>query len=218
MASGLALPSGISAVARAQDPAEQEEEMVTPTEDLMREHGVLERALLIYGETVRRLSAGEQLDPTVLARSAEIVRSFIEDYHERLEEEYLFPRFRDAGVLTELIAVLQDQHEAGRRVTDLVAGLAKPATLRDSDHRHQLTTALQSYITMYRPHAAREDTVLFPKLREIVSANEYDALGEEFEKIEHARFGEDGFAQMVEHIAALEKALGIYDLAQFTPR
>jgi hypothetical protein len=71
---------------------------------------------------------------------------------------------------------------------------------------------------MYRPHAAREDTALFPRLHDIVSAHEYDALGEEFEKIEHARFGEDGFDHMVERIAGLEKALGIYDLAQFTPR
>jgi hypothetical protein len=35
---------------------------------------------------------------------------------------------------------------------------------------------------MYRPHEAREDTVLFPALREIVSEQEFGALGEDFEK------------------------------------
>jgi hypothetical protein len=30
-------------------------------------------------------------------------------------------------------------------------------------------------------------------------------------------FGEDGFEQMVDRVASIEKALGIYDLAQFTP-
>jgi hemerythrin-like domain-containing protein len=71
---------------------------------------------------------------------------------------------------------------------------------------------------MYRPHAAREDTDLFPKLRGLVSANEYDAMGEDFEKKEHELFGEDGFEKMVDRVAQLEQAIGIHDLKQFTPR
>ena len=31
------------------------------------------------------------------------------------------------------------------------------------------------------------------------------------------RFGEEGFEKMVDRVAAIEKRLGIYDLAQFTP-
>jgi hypothetical protein len=71
---------------------------------------------------------------------------------------------------------------------------------------------------MYAPHEAREDTVLFPALRTLVSKQEYAALGEDFEKKEHQLFGEDGFDKMVERVAAIEKTLGIYDLAQFTPK
>jgi hypothetical protein len=55
-------------------------------------------------------------------------------------------------------------------------------------------------------------------LREIVSKQEFGALGEEFEKKEHALFGEDGFEKMVDRVASIEKTLGIYDLSQFTPR
>jgi hemerythrin-like domain-containing protein len=70
---------------------------------------------------------------------------------------------------------------------------------------------------MYRPHEAREDTVLFPAIRKIVSKNEYFSLGEEFEDKEHDLFGQDGFETMVEKVASLEKQLGIYDLSHFTP-
>ena len=42
---------------------------------------------------------------------------------------------------------------------------------------------------MYRPHESREDTVLFPAFRKIVSRNEYDSLGEEFEKNEQEAAG-----------------------------
>ena len=60
--------------------------------------------------------------------------------------------------------------------------------------------------------------VLFPALHGIVRAHEYDSLGEDFEKKEQQLFGADGFEKMVDRIAAIEKSLGIYDLAQFTPR
>ena len=43
-------------------------------------------------------------------------------------------------------------------------------------------------------------------------------LGEQFEKKEDELFGEDGFFKVVDHVAQLEKKLGIYDLAQFTPK
>jgi hypothetical protein len=71
---------------------------------------------------------------------------------------------------------------------------------------------------MYSPHEAREDTVLFPAFRKIVSVHEYDALGEEFENNEHKLFGENGFEIIVEKVANIEKQLGIYELAQFTPK
>jgi hypothetical protein len=70
---------------------------------------------------------------------------------------------------------------------------------------------------MYRPHAAREDTVLFPALRALVPGKEYAELGEQFEEKEHALFGEGGFHGIVEEVGELEKVLGIHDLSRFTP-
>jgi hemerythrin-like domain-containing protein len=193
------------------------EEEVTPPEDLMREHGVLDRVLLIYEAGMAKFSANEDFDPAILTRAAEIVRDFIENYHEKSEEEQVFPRFRQAGKMVGLVDTLLAQHEAGRRVTATILRSA-PGSRKDGDDRRRLVTAMQSFIVMYRPHAAREDTDLFPKLRGLVSANEYDAMGEDFEKKEHELFGEDGFEKMVDRVAQLEQAIGIHDLKQFTPR
>jgi hemerythrin-like domain-containing protein len=110
---------------------------------------------------------------------------------------------------------LLDQHQAGRRVTDVILRFG-PTSRKDDDAHRQVVSAMQGFITMYRPHAAREDTVLFPKLRGLVTANEYDAMAEDFEKKEHALFGEDGFDKMVHRVAAIEQTLGIWALSQFT--
>ena len=198
---------------------EKKEEDVAPAEDLMREHGVLNRILLIYEHAQRRLHAAQpDFDAGALSSAAGIIQHFIEEYHEMLEEDYMFPRFERARKLTELVRVLREQHKAGRDITTQILGLTKPGTTLGADDRKTLDRALGAFIRMYRPHEAREDTVLFPALRSIISAHEYDALGDEFENKEHQLFGKEGFEGVVEQVAALERKLGLYELSQFTPR
>jgi hemerythrin-like domain-containing protein len=198
--------------------SEKEEEEVSPAEDLMREHGVLKRVLLVYGEAIRRIEANEALPPEAVMDSAGIIRNFIEDYHEKLEEEFLFPRFRKAGKLVDLVDVLTEQHQGGRKVTDITMQFATNQGLKNPDDRRRLINSLRQFIRMYNPHEAREDTILFPEFRKIVTRHEYDSLGEDFEKKEHELFGDDGFEKMVDKVARIERKLGIYDLAQFTPK
>jgi hemerythrin-like domain-containing protein len=209
---GLLVPSAAFAARHA-----EKEPEVTPPEDLMREHGVLDRLLLVYEAGLRKFEANEDFDPATISGTAQIVRDFIENYHEKSEEEAVFPRFKKAGKLVPLIDTLLAQHDAGRRVTDVIIKHA-PGSRKDGDDRRQLVPAIRAFIAMYRPHAAREDTDLFPLLREIVSPHEYDAMAEDFEKKEHRLFGGDGFEMMVHRVAGLEQSIGIADLAQFTPR
>ncbi len=106
-------------------PAE-DETPVTPPEDLMREHGVLKRVLLIYREGIRRLQANEQLPADALNAGAAVIRSFIEDYHEQLEEQHVFPKLEQAGKLTDVTSVLRTQHQRGRVLTDRVLAATTP--------------------------------------------------------------------------------------------
>src|SRR6266498_2055623 len=121
--------AGILHGAETEKKSDEKEAGVGPPEDLMREHGVLKRVLLIYGEALRRLDAKEDLPPEPLTDSAKIIREFIEDYHEKLEENFLFPRFKKAGKLVDLVDVLLQQHQAGRRLTDITTHLATSQAL-----------------------------------------------------------------------------------------
>ena len=215
--SGAAL-AGAALLRGAEKEKQSEEIEVGPPEDLMREHGVLKRVLLIYGEALHRLYAKQDLPSDALADAAGIIRSFVEDYHEKLEEDFLFPRFEKAKQLVDLVKVLRTQHQAGRRVTDITLRLANLQSLKNDSERAQVINSMQQFIRMYNPHEAREDTILFPAFRKIVSPHEFDSLGEDFEKKEDELFGEDGFEKVVDRVAGIEKRLGIYDLAQFTPK
>jgi len=193
-----------------------EEKEVSPPEDLMQEHGLLNRILLIYDRCKANLVTKQSFDPAILLNSAGIIRTFVEEYHEKQEENYLFPRFEKSNQLTDLVQTLKQQHDAGRAITDQVLQLSKTRSLTDAVGQ-RLIGLLTNFNYMYRPHEAREDTILFPAFRKLVSQHEYDSLGEEFEENEHKRFGEDGFETMVNKVADIEKQLGIYELAQFTP-
>lgn len=211
---GTRLPDAAQAMTGGQS----EPEEVSLSEDLMREHGVLKRVMLVYDEVTRRLDAKEAIDPQRLAEGAGIIRQFIEGYHEKLEEDHLFPRFEKAGRLVDLVKTLRAQHEAGRKVTDVILRNAVAELAKDARRQKVIITAIRQFNRMYAPHQAREDTVLFPAFHGLVSAREYDELGDKFEAREKELFGENGFAKMVDRVAAIERALGIYDLNQFTPK
>jgi hemerythrin-like domain-containing protein len=117
----------------------------------------------------------------------------------------------------ELVATLRRQHLAGRVLTGDILRLATAEAVQRPDDRKALVLSIGKFIRMYRPHEAREDTVLFPALRRVVTPKEFDALGEQFEEKEHQLFGKEGFEGIVEKVGGLEKQLGTYDLDAFTP-
>jgi len=136
----------------------------------------------------------------------------IEEYHEKLEENFVFPRMEKAKKLTDLTATLRRQHEAGRTVT---ANIVK---LCDGSDAKQLARLLRTFNRMYRPHAAREDTVLFPAFHDLVGEKAYRELGDQFEDQEKSQLGDEGFEGAVAQVARLEEQFGLSDLDQFTPR
>jgi hemerythrin-like domain-containing protein len=191
---------------------EGDEKDVGAVEDLMREHGVIRRAILVYRAMATGLRAGTPIDRDALRRTATLLHDFGEDYHEReLEETYLFPKVKRAGgQAAAYVDVLLEQHRKGREITKQLLG---PATASDQ----QLAVMLDAFELMYQHHAAREDTIVFPAWKRALSRNELAEMGEKFEDIEKKRFGEDGFERAIREIEAIEQSVGLVQIAQFTP-
>ena len=137
---------------------------VSATEDLMREHGVIRRALLVYFETIPRLRENPSgVDPSALRQTAQLFRTFGEDYHERmLEEQHIFPLVRKKGGELERYAdILIQQHNRGREITDYVLAVTSGPKI-GAQHAQPLAKVFESFVLMYENHAAREDTIIFP--------------------------------------------------------
>lgn len=191
---------------------------VTATEDLMREHGVLRRALLVYSAAATKLRTDTRsIAPDALQKTAKLFRAFGEEYHEKkLEEAYIFPAVRKVGgEAASYPDILVAQHNRGREITDYVISVTQGAKLGTSN-TEALAKSLEAFVLMYRNHAAREDTIIFPAWKQTMTGKQLDEMNEKFEDIEHEQFGEDGFEDAVKQISAIESTLGLADISQFT--
>jgi hemerythrin-like domain-containing protein len=193
-------------------------ESVGAVEDLMREHGLLRRALLAYGACAHRLrTTKDDSVPEAIVKIAKLFRSFGEDYHERkLEEAHIFPILKKSGGAGDYPDILITQHNLGRGITDYILKASRNARL-PAKGVGTLAEVLDGFILMYQHHAAREDTIVFPAWKKALSAQALQEMGEEFESIERTEFGADGFEAGLKTMAGIEESLGITDISQFNP-
>ena len=214
----LALTGTGLALAQNHDEKKQEPE-VTATEDLMREHGVMRRALLVYAQLTDKLrKSPASVDAAALRKTAQLFRTFGEDYHERmLEEEHIFPIVRKMqGEAARYPEVLIAQHQRGREITDYVLAVTQAPKI-SVHHGEPLARTLEGFVRMYQNHAAREDTIVFPAWKTNFSNQQLDELSEQFEAIEHKMFGKDGFEDAEKTVSKVEATFGFADISQFTP-
>jgi hemerythrin-like domain-containing protein len=191
-------------------------EDVGAVEDLMREHGVIRRVLVVYREAASRLrTKAGAVPPDALQKAAKLMRTFGEDYHEKqLEEANIFPALvKGNGSLTGTVNTLITQHKRGREITEYVLTMTTNAVGAQS--AEPLARTLEAFARMYEEHAALEDTIVFPAWKKVLTPKELDEMGDRFEDIERKTFGKDGFEDAVEQVGAIEKSLGI-DLAGLT--
>lgn len=197
------------------------ESLAPPDVDLMQEHGVLKRVLLIYQTSLSGLQAGsgplESRFVSAIHNGALIIHDFIEAFHEALEEGYVFPALRDAGQLVSTVDTLLLQHARGRERTQVILANATQTAMADPVIRNQVSDAVDSFVRMYQPHEAREDTVVFPAFRALLGARRLEELAATFGHLQQEQLGSNAFADAVNQVAAIEQSLGIYELTQFTP-
>lgn len=199
-----------------QDLINSEKEYEIPaTEDLMYEHGILNRLLLIFEKNIENID-GKGFSIDLLKASLDILQSFIQDFHERLEEDYIFPLFHEHKESIPLIQILKEQHIQGREITNRLQTILNSKEIT-TQNNEEIKVLLQKFVTMYRPHESREDTVLFPYVRNFLSEKEFHELGETFERLEHKFFGVNAHQTILEKIINIEKELGIFNIDCFTP-
>lgn len=187
------------------------ENKISLGEDLMREHGLMNRMILLYKESANCLGQNPEAKD-ILQKTAKIMKEFIHDFHEENEEHDVYPLLTENAKLRTLTETMEKQHEIGRQITEYILN----ATKAGDPHSIAISAMTAEFERMYLPHASLEDTVLWPALQEMKGDAFYMKLGASLEKKEEERFGEEYFEKLETKIEKFEKKLGIGDLAKFT--
>ncbi|MEN6437839.1 MAG: hemerythrin domain-containing protein [Syntrophobacter sp.] len=209
--------AGIAASA-CTGPIKPQDENGTVIEFLERQHGMLRRTIFILEEIRGGMDARMDLSPEILQGTVDIVSRLMVDYHQRIEEKYIYPAFDTAKKMGGLVGILREQHAAGSQLTGILKQLAAGFSAKDHEKRRTLGGAIHQFSRMYRAHADREDTVLLPVLRQVITPVAYREMSKVFENEEKQAFGQNGLEELTRKLVGYEEALGIGDLAAFTPR
>jgi hemerythrin superfamily protein len=99
------------------------------------------------------------------------------DVHAEIEESIFYPRIRDLDVdeLTDLVAESIEEHHVVKVLIKEIRGLADSS----DDKLVAKTTVL---IENAEHHASEEEDEMFPKVREQMTPQELEAMGEELEQ------------------------------------
>jgi len=210
---GTAGAGALAACSRAEKPMAVVD---NPVEVLARQHAVVYRADGILEEIRGGIDARMDLSPELLGGTVELIRPFVAE-HNQLEEKHIYPVFEAAGKMSGLLGVLREQHAAESRLIEIMRELYAGFSSKDLEKRRTMGYAIHLFTRLNRAHSEREDTVLVPLMRRIMTPNSYAELGSTLLRAETEWLGQNGFDETVGKLADFENALGIGDLASFTP-
>lgn len=213
----LACATGAGVLAACSGPGHPPQDASTAIEILACQHGVICRAVAILEEIKGGMDALMDLPPEIIGGTAEIVRLFVINHHQQMEEKHIYPVFYEAGKMSGLIGALRKQHAAGSRLIDIILGLSSGFSAKDMEKRRRMGSAIHLFSRMYRAHAAMEDTAVFPLLRRMMTPKAYAELSSGLVRDEAGFQGQNGFDETIRKLTDYENILGIADLASSTP-
>ena len=163
--------------------------------------------------------AGASVDPGDLARFAEVLRELVDYRHHEKEEGILLPLLarngfdwsdglleelrREHGHLRHLIDVLYQAAAKDSAVDESGTGLAAARRTPSLEDRRQVAETALAFVELKRLHVAREESVLFPAVRQRLEARALERLGAELAQFDELLARQAGSAQVFREVAAL---------------
>jgi len=158
------------------------------------------------GRLVDNLEYHLEISPDVLRDLVQFIRIFGDQCHHNKEESYLFPLLEKNGAPATgcPLSVLRAEHQKSRHFTEILSTASADYIANHEAGRLALIEALQHFVELYPEHIWKEEFLLFPMTRKMLSRKELQSLLQQFSLAE---------ADIGEHAHASYEALA-RDLAQ----
>jgi hemerythrin superfamily protein len=143
---------------------------VDAIQTIQKDHRELDR---LFESFERAARSGDAPREGALAR--EIVREL--SVHAAIEEEFLYPALREAGVETQVLDALEEHHAAKVSLSEIEALPAE---------HERFASKVRVLVTAVRHHIVEEERELLPRLRRALDPQQLRQLGETLEQAKRA--------------------------------
>jgi len=181
------------------------------SEQLMTDHQTTERVF----EAVGKALSGPEAPPADLLRdAARYFREYVDGCHNKKEEDHLFPLIERRGIPRQggPLAVMLAEHEQSRamlpRLLDLIEAYASGGT----GGGDELRQAFDEYASLLKNHYWKENDILYPMARRVMSDADGDAIVAGIEATE-AALGADTRARYYALAERIITGGGVEDLS-----
>lgn len=174
----------------------------TWNEILDHEHRLTEKVLAVLEKEAGDLAGGKG-NPELVAQALDFFTVFTDRCHHHKEEDVLFPLLEKRGIPREggPIGMMLIEHDQGRRY------IGEMRQALESKEWDRLAAAARGYVELLKGHIWKEDDVLYPAGRKVLSGADARELVEQFEKVEEG-VGEDVHRRYTALAEELEKKSG----------
>jgi hypothetical protein len=185
------------------------------SELLIDDHQTTERAL----EAVERaLARPEGPSPRMLEAFVEYATGYVDACHNRKEENHLFPLIERRGVPREggPLAVMLAEHERNRELLPQLKALVARYAAGQREVRGELESLFKEYAELLRNHFWKENDILFPMARRVMSDQDEQSVVAGIET-EEAKHGPDTRARYYRLAREIESEGDVKDLVHNLP-
>ena len=163
--------------------------MTKPTEQLMKEHRLIEKILEVLAALANDAEQGTGPDPARARDTLTFFREFADRCHHGKEERHLFPRLAEHGYGPQMgpVAVMLSEHDQGRAylraVGEALENLDAPGT------RARFAQAARGYVELLKGHIYKEDNILFRLADSCFTDEDQRTVAEGFDAVETEEMG-----------------------------
>ena len=155
-------------------------------DSLEQEHRTIEKIVRVIGVLADELEENRNIDTDTLRDLCQFLRIYGNQCHHGKEESYLFPMLESHGVPEAgcPLGALRHEHERSRDLTQELSQASAEYAANPNAGRSALSEVFRKIVQFYPAHIWKEEYLLFPLAKKVLSVQDDERLLKEFTSVE----------------------------------
>lgn len=172
--------------------------------NLMNDHSLIEKALILVE---RQIQKKNKINLTALRTLFDFLWDYGDMCHNMKEEKVYFPLLLERGLPPSgPVAVMLMEHEEERKYINQIKNQLQ--SISSTNIPPDFFDIVSSYIDLTKNHIWKENDILYPMGKRILSSDDEINLNAEFRRIEKDSLGEGAYTRYSTLLEAMEKESG----------